>query len=79
MSTYNSVLLHNILIAWKRAKSTAKNIVISPNFLVWKFCEKAQFPHSFERFSRNYAETVPSYKIFTPGNSVKLWYFTQRR
>ena len=23
--------------------------MISPNFLVWKFCEKAQFPHSFGR------------------------------
>ena len=28
---------------------TAKNTVISPNFLVWKFCGKAQFPHSFGR------------------------------
>ena len=37
---------------------TAKNTVISPNFLVWKFCGKAQFPHSFGRFARNYAETV---------------------
>ena len=26
---------------------TVKNPVISPNFLVWKFCGKAQFPHSF--------------------------------
>ena len=24
-----------------------KNTVISPDFLVWKFCGKAQFPHSF--------------------------------
>ena len=24
----------------------AKNTVISPNFMVWKFCAKAQFPHS---------------------------------
>ena len=24
---------------------TAKNAVISPDFLVWKFYEKAQFPH----------------------------------
>ena len=32
--------------------STAKNTVISPNFLVWKFCGKAQFPHSFGRISR---------------------------
>ena len=26
---------------------TVKNPLISPNFLVWKFCGKAQFPHSF--------------------------------
>ena len=47
---------------------TAKNIVISPNFLVWKFCGKEQFPHSFGRFPRNYAETVPFHKVPTPGN-----------
>ena len=27
--------------------STAKNPVILSNFLVWKFCGKALFPHSF--------------------------------
>ena len=32
-------------------KHTVKNTVISPNFLVWKFCGKAQFPHSFGRFA----------------------------
>ena len=47
---------------------SAKNTVISPKFVVWKFCERRQFPHSFELISRNYAETVPFYKIFTPGN-----------
>ena len=26
-----------------------KNTVISPNFLVWKFCGNAQFPHSVGR------------------------------
>ena len=26
---------------------TGKNTVISPDFLVWKFCGKAQFPYSF--------------------------------
>ena len=31
---------------------TLKNTVISPNFLVWKLCGKAQFPHSFGRFAR---------------------------
>ena len=45
-----------------------KNTVISPNFLEWKFCGKAQFPHSFGQFARNYAETVPSQKIFTQEN-----------
>ena len=59
---------------WIRAKklslntSTAKNTVISPNFLVWKFCGKEQFPHSFGLFARNYAETVPFHKISTPRN-----------
>ena len=28
---------------------TAKNSIISPNFLVWQFCGKAQFPQSFGR------------------------------
>ena len=58
-------------------KVTAKNTVISPDFLMWKFCGKAKFPHSFGRFARNYAETVPLRKIFTPGNQLKLWYFSQ--
>ena len=30
---------------------SAQSTVTSPNFLVWKFCEKSQFPHSFRRFS----------------------------
>ena len=30
---------------------TAKNTVISTDFVVWKFCGKAQFPHSFGRFA----------------------------
>ena len=47
---------------------TAKNTVIPPNFLVWIFCGKAQIPHSFGPFARNYAETVSFHKISTPGN-----------
>ena len=47
---------------------TAKNPVISPNFLVWKINEKAQFPHSFGRITRNYAETVLFHKISTSGD-----------
>ena len=53
----------------------AKNTVISPDFLVWKFCGKAQFTHSFGRIARNYAETVPFRKICTPGNQVKFGCF----
>ena len=53
-----------------------KNIAISLYFQVWKFCGKEQFPHSFWRFARNYAETVPLYKISTSGNYVKLRYFS---
>ena len=56
---------------------TEKNTVISTDFLVWKFCGKAQFPQSFGRFARNYAETVPFRKISTPENQVKLRYFSQ--
>ena len=37
---------------------TGKNTIISPNFLLWKFCGKAQFPHSLGRIARKYAETA---------------------
>ena len=45
---------------------------------MWKFCGKAQFPHSFGRIARNYAETMTFRKLSTPGNQVKLQYFSQR-
>ena len=48
--------------------STAKNTFISPNFLVWKFCRKAQFPQSFGQFAQNYAESAPLHKISKPEN-----------
>ena len=51
--------------------NTEKNTVISPNLLVWKFCGKAQIPHSFRRIA------VPFDKIPTPKNLVKLRYFSQ--
>ena len=50
---------------------------IPTDFLVWKFCGKAQFSHSFGRFARNYAETVPFRKISTPANQLTLRYFSQ--
>ena len=56
---------------------TAKSTVISPDFLVWRFCGKAQFPHSFGRFARSYVVTVPYCKISTPGNQVKIRNFSQ--
>ena len=59
------------------SKSTAKNTVISLDFLVLKFCGKAQFPHSFGRIVRNYEETVLFRKISTLGNQMKLRYFSQ--
>ena len=52
MCTVTKLPLYRITIA-----VTVQNTIISPNFLVWKFCGKAQF-----------AETVPFYKISTPGN-----------
>ena len=41
----------------------AWNALISPNFPVWEFCGKAQFPHSFGRLPRNYAEMCLSTKF----------------
>ena len=33
---------------------TAQNTVILPYFLVWKFCQKAQFPHRNRAFPQNF-------------------------
>ena len=65
---YESVVDCDWVESLKEEINTAKNTVISPNFLVWKFSGKAQFPRSSGRFARNYAETVPFRKIFTQGN-----------
>ena len=51
-----------------KESTTSKNTLVSPNFLVWKFYGKAQFLHSFGQFTRDYAETVPFYKISTAEN-----------
>ena len=55
----------------------AKNTVISSDFLMWQFSGKAQLPHSFGPFARNYAENVPFRKISTSGNQVKLRFVSQ--
>ena len=43
--------------------SQRKNTVISPDFMVRKFCGKVQFPHSFRQITQNYARTVPFHKF----------------
>ena len=72
-----SVTLYSCMCSCSTKCITTKNTVISPDFLVWKFCGKAQFPHSFDRIAGNYTETVLFRKISTPGNQVKLQYFSQ--
>ena len=44
---------------------------------MWEFCGKTQFLDSFWPFTRNYVETVLFPKTSTPGNLVKLRYFSQ--
>ena len=47
---------------------TANNTEISPNFSVWKFYGKAQFPQTFARIAQNFMETVPFHKTSIPRN-----------
>ena len=80
--TVHNVVLHSIflfifLLRTYYVCNTALNTVISPNFLMLRFCGKAQFPYSFGQSTRNCAKTVPFLKISTPENLVKLRYFTQ--
>ena len=44
---YKSNYLKEVLII-------AENTVISPNFMVWKFCGKAQFPYRNYAFPQNF-------------------------
>ena len=69
--------LKQLVLQYNLYSNTAKNTVISRNFLVWKFCRKVEFPQSFGRIARSYTETVPFCKMATPGNQVKLRYFSQ--
>ena len=45
--TFSFYSLADIIFEINKMKvwGTAKNTVISPNLLVWKYCGKAQFPH----------------------------------
>ena len=44
---YLYFMVWNYFINTFLVQFTAKNIIISPIFLVWKFCEQAQFPQNF--------------------------------
>ena len=68
-NNWKQYLLH---MQKEQRRDTGRNAVISFNFLVWKFCGKTQFWHSFEQFAQNYAETVRFHKVNTPGNQLKL-------
>ena len=42
---YSTLHFSEIKLGRVITRCTAKNTIISPNFLKWKFCGKAQFPH----------------------------------
>ena len=46
---------------WNSQSTTDKSTLIPPNFLVGKFCAKAQFPQNFRRIVRSTAEIVRSH------------------
>ena len=46
---YKKFLLDFYWDEGERKRNTAKNTVISPNFLVRKFCENAQFPEIMQK------------------------------
>ena len=52
------------------------NAVISPNFLVWKFCGKTQFPQSFGPFIRKLGEITGFQEVvdseYSRGNRENL-------
>ena len=73
ISNHFMIVLHTgylLFVALHFYVYTTKNTVISPNFLVWKFCGKAQFPHCFRRIARNYTETVTFHKISKPASYI---------
>ena len=42
---------------------------------IYTYCGKAQFPHSFRRFVRYYAETVPVHNISAPVKLTEITVF----
>ena len=55
----------------KTKNIASKNTVFLPNFLVSKFCGKAQLPFSLGKIPRNSAKTIPFHK-FSIGKMVTL-------
>ena len=70
-------ILENWSWIGKRYVKSAKNTVISTNFLVWKFYGNAEFPHSFGWFARNYAKLCLFTKFPHQEIRWKLRYFLQ--
>ena len=69
MLSFMTLNMDLVMISDKKSNViAAKNTVVSPDIMVWKFCGKAQFPCSFGRIPRNYSETVLFHKISQPGN-----------
>ena len=91
----NPSLPNNSTLAIARViKITAKNTVISPIFLVWKFCGKAQFSYTANRpklcgncafpqnfHSRKLGELMVFYAVLAMSFSylISLWKFIQLR
>ena len=81
----NLVWISKIRYLWKNNfNTTAKNAINSPNFLVWKFSGKTQFPHSFGKLCRKYAfpqnfhprklvEITVFFSVYLIGNHLKVF------
>ena len=76
---------HNLLQTWSfdvvrttklALKYTPENILILSNFLVRKFCGKAQFSHSFGQVSQNYAKKLRTRKLGRITVFFELRYFS---
>ena len=68
----NTIFVHR---AKYIAKNIEKNTIISPNFLVWKFCGKAQFPHSEKYWEKIIIDTI-NWRKLSPARKIhckKYW------
>ena len=74
-------VLFNVLSMFQISKSwffclwfTVKNIVISPNFLLWKYCGKAQFLHSWKWVKLGETTIVSALILFSKKLFQKIFY-----